>query len=98
MAPQVTSEYPISRLVSQPKMAPRKEILDSDEEDDDFSPVKTLADPPRLEESNDHEHDSYGAPRTRRAESTDPSFFRNVYDEQHVALPLHHKLLLTLLP
>lgn len=66
-------------------MAPRKEILDSDEEDDDFSPVKALADPPRLEESNDHEHDSFGTPRTRRAESTDPSFFRNVYDEQHVA-------------
>lgn len=65
-------------------MAPRKEILDSDEEDDDFSPVKNLIAPPRLDESIDFRNDSIETPKTRRAESTDPSFFRKVYDGQHV--------------
>lgn len=66
-------------------MAPRREILDSDDEDDDFSPVANPVAPPHLNERNDHDDGNSGTPRNRRAESTDPSFFRNVYDDQHVA-------------
>ncbi|OIW27183.1 hypothetical protein CONLIGDRAFT_416898 [Coniochaeta ligniaria NRRL 30616] len=66
-------------------MAPRREILDSDEEDDDFSPVKDAVAPPLLDQDIGHESDSLETPRNRRAESTDPSFFRNVYDDHNVA-------------
>lgn len=70
-------------------MAPRRVILDSDEEDDDFSPGKPLVAPPTHQESNAPENGDLETPRTRRAESTDPSFFRNVYDDHHVAARAH---------
>lgn len=66
-------------------MAPRREVLDSDDEDADFSPVKHPVAPPLADDQNDNGNNNLGTPRNRRAESTDPSFFRNVYEDQHVA-------------
>ncbi|KAB5586197.1 hypothetical protein GE09DRAFT_1073711 [Coniochaeta sp. 2T2.1] len=63
-------------------MAPRGEILDSDEEDNDFSPAQS---PGAARQSDAAGADGLESPRKHRAESTDPSFFRDVYDDQHVS-------------
>lgn len=62
-------------------------MLDSDDDDDDFSPVKHPVAPPPLDgqDGNHNGNTSLETPRNRRAESTDPSFFRNVYEDQRVA-------------
>jgi hypothetical protein len=63
-------------------MANRREILDSDDEES-LSPLRGPT--PVLDEATHHVNDEPDASRSRRAESTDPSFFRNVYEEHHTA-------------
>ncbi|KAB5582371.1 hypothetical protein GE09DRAFT_1074676, partial [Coniochaeta sp. 2T2.1] len=60
-------------------MAPRGEILDSDEEDNDFSPAQSPG-----AQGDAAGADGLETPRNHRAESTDQSFFRDVYGDQHV--------------
>ncbi|KAK0651478.1 hypothetical protein B0T16DRAFT_404012 [Cercophora newfieldiana] len=74
-------------------MAPRREILDSEDEGSDFSPIKEA-----VGENLDHlNRDAHGEDQdqphvepqdditnTSSLKSTDPSFFRRVYEEQRV--------------
>lgn len=64
-------------------MANRREILDSDDEES-LSPLRGPT-PVLDDEATHHVNDEPDASRSRRAESTDPSFFRNVYEEHHTA-------------
>ena len=66
-------------------MAPRGEILDSDDSDDDFSPVKNTA---SFLLPGDTTPTVDGGPNTadtRETKLTDPSFFQSVYNEQQSA-------------
>lgn len=71
-------------------MASRREVLDSDDEDS-LSPLRgPTPEPLSGEEAATHNmNDGPYTSRSRRAESTDPSFFRNIYEEHHVATNGH---------
>lgn len=64
----------------------RREVLDSDDEDS-LSPLRgPTPEPLSGDEATIHNvNDEPDASRSRRAESTDPSFFRNIYEEHNVA-------------
>jgi hypothetical protein len=67
-------------------MATRREVLDSDDEDSLGPLGGPTPEPLSGEEATTHNvDDGLDASRSRRAESTDPSFFRNIYEEHHVA-------------
>ena len=69
-------------------MAPRREILDSEDEGSDFSPVKDTIgeglvqiDGDALDQPRVEAHDA-AATNASSLKSTDPSFFRRIYEEQ----------------
>lgn len=70
-------------------MAPRREILDSDDDNSDFGDGTGFADAEsrqEFEESRDQPHD---ASHNGSTDSTDPSFFQRIYDQQQAAADSH---------
>lgn len=63
-------------------MAPRREILDSDDDDDELSPVKSTANFLLPGDTTPTVDEASNTADTRETRSTDPTFFQNVYDEQ----------------
>ncbi|KAK4151214.1 hypothetical protein C8A00DRAFT_17363 [Chaetomidium leptoderma] len=60
-------------------MAPRREILDSEDDDgSDFGDAAAPRDDP-------HEFETIGASHSAGTDSTDPSFFQRIYDQQKAA-------------
>jgi hypothetical protein len=75
-------------------MAPRREILDSEDDGSDFGDVPLFADEEQMPGDDAvaaHESDQtiINASRSAGTDSTDPSFFQRIYDQQQAAADVH---------